>query len=140
MGLLRVVKDAWRKNSPELAGLWNGALPAFVMARAPAECVGVPVFCYHLTTARSLEADLRFLAENDYETLGASDFLAYLDGQRDARRAVLLTFDDGPRNFFDVTFPLLQRFRARAVAFVAPGLHDEATSQDIVDRPMTWDE
>jgi peptidoglycan/xylan/chitin deacetylase (PgdA/CDA1 family) len=58
-------------------------------------------------------------------------------------RAVVLSFDDGPRNFHAVVLPTLERFKARALAFVAPGLHfDEApaTIMDAPDRQMTWDE
>lgn len=146
MSLLTRLKDAWRKNSDELLGLWNGALPDFVTARKPREVRGgVPVFCYHLVEADEFEADLQFLAANGYRTLSADELVQYLAGTHALDgRAVMLTFDDGPRNFFDVAFPLLKRYGARAVAFIAPGLHRDSGSGDVDDaeeaRPMTWQE
>jgi peptidoglycan/xylan/chitin deacetylase (PgdA/CDA1 family) len=139
--LLFTLRDSWRKNAPELTGLLNGALPAFVLQRRPAtKLSGVPVFCYHLTEPQSLEADLTFLAQNGYRTIGTAELMEYLAGERKLPDpSVVLSFDDGPRNFHDVAFPLLERYRARAVAFIAPGLHGEADA-DVPDRTMTWHE
>jgi len=39
-----------------------------------------------------------------------------------------------------VAFPLLQKYGAKAVAFIAPGLHAEAEVPDVTARPMTWGE
>lgn len=144
MGVGTIISDAWRKNAPEIAGWWNGSLPSFVTARrisGPLD--GVPVFCYHLVEADKFEADLRFLRDNGYRTLSADDMVGYLRGSQSiGARSVMLTFDDGPRNFFDVAFPLLAKYGARAVAFIAPGLHAEAGPDDAaaVARPMTWEE
>jgi len=142
MNLLTAAKDSWRKNSEELLGLFNGALPEFVTASRPRPLDGVPVFHFHLVEASVFDADLAFLAANGYRTLSGEEFVRYLNGeQKIVDRAVLLTFDDGPRNFFDVAFPLLEKYQARAVAFIAPGLHREAGPDDATDaRPMTWQE
>ena len=147
-GLTETLKDSWRKNAPELAGLVNGALPGFVLARRPKDTLpGVPVFCYHLTDGEALDADLDFLARNGYRTVGSAELMDHLSGaQALTGRAVMLTFDDGPRNFHDVAFPLLLRYRARAVAFIAPGLHADSADDapgpgiGVADRPMTWNE
>src|SRR5690606_12061038 len=89
---LTPVKDAWRKNAPEIAGLWNGAVPDFVLAAKPADLLpGVPVFCYHLVEAEALEADLAFLAANGYRTISSKELVDHLDGVRDApERSVVL--------------------------------------------------
>jgi peptidoglycan/xylan/chitin deacetylase (PgdA/CDA1 family) len=145
MGALRAVSNAWRKNAPELSALWNGALPEFVTARRPADTPGgVAVFCYHLVESGQLEADLQFLKDNDYQTLGADEFIDHLVAGRAVRpRSVLLTFDDGPRNFHALAFPALRRYAARALVFIAPGLHrgaDDAGVNAEQQRPMTWEE
>lgn len=139
---MRAVRDAWRKNAPELAALFNGALPSFVASARPRDLRGgVPVFSYHLVRHESFEADLRFLRDNGYQTLGTDEFLDWLQGGAAVqRRSVLLTFDDGPRNFHAVALPLLRKYAARAVAFVAPGLHGDSPDGDVTDRPMTWTE
>ena len=141
MRLPIALHDVWRKNAPELTGLFDGSLPDFVTARKPLDTyLGVPVFCYHLVEGEGLEADLSFLRHNGYHMLSAAEFLAYLTEKSDIpERSVMLTFDDGPRNFHDVAFPLLRAYAARAVAFVAPGLHtDEGTGDEIAARPMDW--
>ncbi len=140
MGLRQKFNDVWRKNAPELIGLFDGSLPAFVAATRPREIEGVPIFCYHLVTPEQLRADLEFLRANGYHTLGAGELLDYMLGKREIHpRSVMLTFDDGPRNFYDVAFPLLKEFSARAVHFIAPGLHaDEGIDQNIEARPMDW--
>jgi peptidoglycan/xylan/chitin deacetylase (PgdA/CDA1 family) len=142
VSIRRKISDFWRKNSPELVAWWNDALPAFVTARHPIEPLGgVPVFCFHLVDHDTFEADLRFLQRNNYRTLSAGEFLRYLDGTMAVGpRAVLLTFDDGPRNFYDVAFPLLQKYGAKAVAFIAPGLHADREPTETTERPMTWQE
>ena len=139
-GLTEALGAAWRKNVPEVAGLWNGALPAFVTARRPAErLAGVPVFCYHLVEPDEFGADLAFLRRNGYATLSSGAFVDVLTGRAALPERVLLTFDDGPRNFHDVAFPLLREFGARATCFVAPGLHAEDEAH-LEARPMTWAE
>jgi peptidoglycan/xylan/chitin deacetylase (PgdA/CDA1 family) len=142
MSFMTALSGVWRKNSPEVRGLWDGSLPDFVTRRRPRELCGVPVFTYHLVEPQELEADLEFLAANGYRTLRAADLVDYLAGAWDPQGpAVMLTFDDGPRNFFDSAFPLLQRFGARAVAFIAPGLHADAGRDDTAQaRPMSWQE
>lgn len=143
MGLLQALKDSWRKNAPEVIGLLDGSMPRFITAGRPREPLeGVPVFCYHLVTAEQLGADLEFLRRNGYRTLDADEFLELLAGSRPLpARSVVLSFDDGPRNFHDVAFPLLREFKARALHFIAPGLHADANENDgVADRPMTWQE
>jgi len=142
-GLLHAIHNAWRKNTPELVGLWTGALPDFVTARRPKEpLLGVPVFCYHLVEPETFEADLEFLRTNDYRTVSAAEMVEFLHGARElSSRSVMLTFDDGPRNFHDVAFPLLRRYGACATAFIAPGLHGEDDSDAAsTARPMSWQE
>lgn len=144
MNLTKKVKDAWRKNVPEIVAWWNGSLPDFVTARRPAEALdGVPVFCYHLVEPDAFEADLRFLAKNGYRTVRPGELVGYLNGIAELpERSVLLSFDDGPRNFYDVAFPLLRQYGANALGFIAPALHTRASSADDSNhaRPMTWEE
>jgi peptidoglycan/xylan/chitin deacetylase (PgdA/CDA1 family) len=136
--------SAWRKNSPELLGFLNGALPDFVRSGRPADSLdGVPVFSYHVVDAEVFEADCRFLRRNGYVTLWLDELLDVVAGRRATTgREVALTFDDGPRNFHDVAFPLLRDHGLRGTIFIAPGLHadDYLEFQSQALRPMTWAE
>jgi peptidoglycan/xylan/chitin deacetylase (PgdA/CDA1 family) len=142
-GFSGAFQDAWRKNSPELLGLWNGALPDFATSRRPREpLLGVPVFSYHLVEAETFGADLEFLKRNGYRTISSAEMVDYLLVGLDLPpRSVMLTFDDGPRNFHDVAFPLLRTYSGHATAFIAPGLHRDAAADEETDaRPMSWEE
>lgn len=144
MNIIDKIKTIWRKNSPELTALFNGAFPDFVMARKPQALEDtLPVFCYHLVNSARFEADLLFLTENGYSTVSGDQAVEFLARRGTAiARPVLLTFDDGPRNFYEVAYPLLLKYRHKAVIFIAPGLHED----DINDfdpswpRPMSWDQ
>jgi peptidoglycan/xylan/chitin deacetylase (PgdA/CDA1 family) len=143
MKIIKSIQDACRKNLPEIVAWWNGSLPQFVTARLPrAPLDGVPVFCYHLVEIGPFEADLQFLQRNGYVTVNTDQLVGYLNRSITLpSKAVMLTFDDGPRNFHDVAFPLLQKYNAKALAFIAPGLHADATvTTDTDARPMTWEE
>ncbi len=139
------LQRSWQKNRYEILGLVNGGLPRFVLSPQPAELgSGVPIFCYHTTTQAEFLLDLQFLQKNAYTTLSGDELLRHLTGERPApERSVVLAFDDGARNFYQVVFPLLQRFQMRAMAFIASGMHFEAPPpgfETTADRPMTWSE
>ena len=143
--MLRRIRKSWRKNRHELKGLFNGGIPRFFFASRPSELGdGVPVFCYHTVASSDMERDLRFLADNGYRTLSGDELLAHMRGDAAApRRSVVLTFDDGALNFLEVVLPLLKRYRMKALAFVAPGMHFDrvpAGFEGVTDRPMTWGE
>jgi peptidoglycan/xylan/chitin deacetylase (PgdA/CDA1 family) len=73
-----------------------------------------------LTTASPIhfEQQLRYLTRA-YHPVGATEVLAAFAGRHALPpRAVLLTFDDGYRDFRDVAWPLLKHYRVPAVLFV----------------------
>ncbi|MEP7312863.1 MAG: polysaccharide deacetylase family protein [Pseudomonadota bacterium] len=144
MSAIQRIKDAWRKNSPELLGLVNGGLPTFVSrARVDRSSPAVPVFSYHVVSAELLRADFEFLRRNGYRALTLDEVAARATGEAPiGEREVALTFDDGPRNFFDVAFPLVLEHGVHVTAFIAPGLHADQFEdfQESAYRPMTWGE
>lgn len=124
-----------RKNGPEVKALCTGGLPSFVYSPRPREPLsGIPVFCYHIAEKSEFEADAGFLRDNGYTTLNADELSAVLQRKRPpGPREVVLSFDDGAYNFFDVAYPLLSAYDLHAVLFVCPGLHRHA--QDETDNP-----
>jgi peptidoglycan/xylan/chitin deacetylase (PgdA/CDA1 family) len=121
VSFLRAIQRSWQKNWPELRALARRELPGFVTEREPAPVgAAIPVFCYHIVDRAAFEADLTFLQRNRYVPITADALVAHLRGQRDApKNAVVLTFDDGPANFYNVAYPLLKQFGMPAVAFIA---------------------
>ena len=80
------------------------------------------VFCYHYISAAELEAHLQHLQRNGYATLTADEFYqAKQNATGESILSVVLTFDDGDRGFYDVVFPLLKKYRMKAVVFIIPG-------------------
>lgn len=93
----------------------------------------LPVLMYHhvvpdgqvcndmTVTAGRLERDLRWLAENGYETVLPRELAA---GEALPEKAVLLTFDDGYRSNYDYAYPLLQKYQAKAAIAVMAFMPD----------------
>ena len=142
--MLPAIRNSWEKNWPEIHAGLTGGLPRFILARRPGD-VGssVPVFCYHFLDAASFEEDLEFLVANRYRTIDATVLLGHLTGAQEAPpRSVVLSVDDGASNLLEVGFPLLRKYRATAVAFVAPRFHaEESTPRDDAGGyplPCTW--
>lgn len=100
-----------------LGRLWATQYPGFIFGR-PLRRGEVPAFIYHEVEAAAFSGDLAFLRDNGYRTLTTGEFVSMSrDGSVD-QRAVLLTFDDARRNFFEVALPVLRDFNARATLFV----------------------
>ena len=95
-------------------------------------------FVYHDVDPTVFRRDLEFLAANRYATVGIDAFARAASG-RDSGRSVLLTFDDARRNFWEVAFPLLVEFDARATLF-APTLWIESQDAEVSGTFMTWEQ
>lgn len=91
----------------------------------------IPILCYHQFTrsneaahrlelpARDFEDQLRYLSNAGYEFLSFADVAAIMEQQRPVpERAVVLTIDDGYESVYDVAWPLLQQYNARATLFI----------------------
>lgn len=105
----------FRRTAGRLARM---RLPPFLFGRDVP--VGeIPVFIYHEVTPEELDGDLAFLASNGYRTLSLDEYRDRMRAARaDREKCVLLTFDDARRNFWEVAFPILVRWWARAALFV----------------------
>lgn len=86
------------------------------------------------TPLKLFEEQLAFLAENDYRVIAGSRLVSgILRGEPFPPKSVCLTFDDGDRSLYELAFPVLERFRVPATAFlIAEPVGKEAR--------VTWDE
>lgn len=88
----------------------------------------VPILCYHrfgdeqarmVVSAEAFEAQMRYLAENDYRVVPLAALADFLEGKSPLpERAVVLTMDDGYRSNYQLAFPILKRYRFPATIFV----------------------
>ena len=106
----------------ELQRLIKSQYPAFVTDRNVAFLdAQVPTFMFHTVNRLGLETQLEFLKINGYQTLTIQTFMAFLQGEIELKEpAVLLTFDDGEKSWYEVAYPLLKRYGFHAVGFVVP--------------------
>ena len=73
---------------------------------------------YHLAPA-AFEAQLQWLHDNGYKTLTLEAFRACVwDGVPCPDQSVLITFDDGYRDTFEIAVPLLERYGMSATIFL----------------------
>jgi hypothetical protein len=125
---------AIRELPIEAARLLNGRYPHFLLGgKTPPDVGNVPVFMFHTVERKSFSAQLAHLARNNYLTLTLAEFMAHLHGDlRLHRPAVLLTFDDGHRSWYEIAWPLLRDHGFHGVGFLVPtSVRQEAQPEDV---------
>ena len=137
--------------------VWGGA----VVRRsdvAATDTIHVPVLLYHRVAAdgpRSLadyfvdpslfEEQMRFLRRHGFHTVTSADLEQHRREQRPMHgRPVLITFDDGYRDFYQVAWPILRRFGFTAEVFLPTdfvgGTADWDSAHGVPADLMNWDE
>lgn len=75
---------------------------------------------------------LTWLRQHDYQPVGIDDLLKARQGEESLpEKAVLLTFDDGYRDFYNQVFPLLKAYRYPAVLAVVGSWLDAAPGEAV---------
>ncbi len=103
---------------------------------------------------QSFKHQMRFLKETGYRVLSANEYLNYLNKSESfPRKSILITFDDGYKNNFELAYPVLKHFNFPAIIFLASGyigsnktfpwdknraMADPSLEQDCL--PLTWEE
>lgn len=101
--------------------------PAFIASTEISNSVDIPIIMYHAISKYSdiqndyvispteFENDLKFLADNGYNTVSVQDIVNYINGNGTLpKKAIVLTFDDGYYNNYLYAFPLLQKYKFKA--------------------------
>ena len=119
---------------------------------------GMPVLMYHKigdsppgsglkklwVTAADFRRQLAYLKEHDYTTITPSDWRDAEKGLRPLpEKPVLITFDDGYRNNYDLAYPLLREFGMKGCVFLVYETLDKHNAwHDPASEPwlkmLTW--
>lgn len=108
----------------------------------PQKSFKVPILLYHYveyvkdegdTIRKSLniipfifEQQVKTLRDAGYSFITASDLAGALDDKNSLNpKSVILTFDDGYRDFYTDVLPILKRYQVKAVVYVVPNFFDK---------------
>jgi peptidoglycan/xylan/chitin deacetylase (PgdA/CDA1 family) len=131
---------------PPVSAMLPSALPA------DASAVDVPILMYHyvdeepppagpyaadLTVkTENFEAQMVYLFTNDYSTISLADAYLAMAGLKELPpKPVVLTFDDGGADNYEVAFPILKEFGFTATFFIITGPAGRGK-----EGQMTWDQ
>ena len=91
----------------------------------------LPILCYHQftsnaktahrleVTAKEFERQISYLVANDFQILSFADVNEIMrSGRPIPEKAVVLTIDDGYRSIYDVAWPILKKYNAKATLFI----------------------
>jgi hypothetical protein len=138
----RLIKRIYAKNRHEVMGLLLRRYPAFILSDHCEHPTGIPAFVFHEVSAETFVPMLQFLADNQYATLTADDYVeCRLKQEKNKAREVLLTFDDGHKSLYTHAFPALKKFGLKAVAYIVPGMiPDNGYSDNGKETVCNWNE
>jgi peptidoglycan/xylan/chitin deacetylase (PgdA/CDA1 family) len=138
--LTRQVREVWEVPRDLLLRRY----PPFVTG-GPLPRGHVPVFVFHSVEPDSFGRKLQYLADNDYRTLTAQEYMGVLTrGATPPERAVVLTFDDGRASLAGVGAPLLRKHGMTGIVFLVPGRTPASAASSAAGPAdtalLTWDQ
>jgi len=66
--------------------------------------------------------------------------LAHVKGESKApKNSIVITFDDGAQNLYEIVFPLLKQYNSKAIVFIAPRFHEPVKPELLhILKPLQW--
>lgn len=74
---------------------------------------------------KTFESMLKYLTENEYTPLFASEAVAYIKAGKLPEKSVILTFDDGAADVYTHAWPLLKQYGVKATVNIMTGVRGE---------------
>jgi peptidoglycan/xylan/chitin deacetylase (PgdA/CDA1 family) len=142
----------------EAAIIWGGAIVTRVEARDRESAREVPILMYHSiadsgppelgryrVSLHAFRDHLRFLRRHGYYSVSLSEWARCIaNGELMPGRPVIITFDDGYRDFITHAAPLLEAADFRATVFVVAGKVGATADWDKTSWPslrlLEWDD
>lgn len=134
------------------------ALPAVNSAMTAANASGVrlPVLMYHhvldnpkklnkyTISSSEFENDLKYIAQQGYETISVQNLIDYCEkGSSLPKKPIMITFDDGYESVYAYAYPLLKKYKMRAVINVIgkyADLYSSCDDHNINYSHITWEQ
>ena len=93
------------------------------------------------TSPAVFAAQMEYLHRSGYHTRSVAQSIARLEANLpDAARSVVLTFDDGYRDFYENAFPVLNQYGFTATVYLPTAFIGESTLQFKGQDCLTWSE
>jgi len=121
------IRRSYEKNFPDFKQLITGRMPAFIY-HSKSSSVNhpeIPVFVFHQVVPDHLEKQLLYIKSNGYQTLTADALAEATREYTNEGRFIAITFDDATWTFWAYAFPLLRKYKMKAILFVSPALIPE---------------
>lgn len=105
--------------------------------------IGIPVLMYHHVnhkgsfinvTPDNFEKQMRFLKDKGYNTINTIDYLEIINrGLKIPKKTVMITFDDGWLDNWLFAYPILKKYKLKAVVFIITSLISQSKKRSIND-------
>ena len=93
------------------------------------------------TSPEVFELQMKFLCERGYSTISPADVVALLStGEPNTNKKIVLTFDDGFRDFYTHAFPILQKCGLNATVYLPTEYINKKTKPFLGKECLTWAE
>lgn len=130
-----VKKSAFGELLTRLRGSFFSERAAQTSLAHPPEFLRVPILLYHYiednqderdfmrtsmaTRPYFFEKQMRYLAEHSYHSISLTDLKNALEGRLSLpEKPIIITFDDGFRDYYENAFPVLKKYNLKAIVFM----------------------
>lgn len=93
------------------------------------------------TSPQVFESQMRYLSEHGYSTISPDDVVALLSsGTADSRKKVVITFDDGFRDFYTNAAPILKNYGLTATMYLPTAYINQGGKPLLGKECLSWTE